>query len=148
MNTTIPVSLAALFFSSLITFAAEKVDLSKLPAPSDKTIDFVKDLKPVLEKSCFGCHGAKPRAKAKYFMNDRQKSIAGGSSKEKAIQVGKADQSPFLHFTADLVEEMEMPPLDKRDRYPKLTKDQIAMVRAWINQGAKWPEGVELKAAP
>ena len=41
----------------------EKVDLSKLPAPSDKTIDFVKDLKPVLEKSCFGCHGAKPRAK-------------------------------------------------------------------------------------
>ena len=41
-------------------------------------------------------------------MNDRKKSIAGGSSKEKA-QVGKADQSPFLHFTADLVEEMEMP---------------------------------------
>ncbi len=60
MNTTIRLSLAALFFSSLITFAAEKVDLSKLPAPSDKTIDFVKDLKPVLEKSCFGCHGAKP----------------------------------------------------------------------------------------
>jgi len=148
MITTIRLSLAALLFSSLITFAAEKVDLSKLPAPSDKTIDFVKDLKPGLEKSCFGCHGAKPRAKAKYFMNDRQKSIAGGSSKEKAILVGKADQSPFLHFTADLVEEMEMPPLDKRDRYPKLTKDQIAMVRAWIDQGAKWPEGVELKATP
>ena len=95
MNTTIRLSLAALFFSSLITFAAEKVDLSKLPAPSDKTIDFVKDLKPVLEKSCFGCHGAKPRAKAKYFMNDRQKSIAGGSSRKG--YPGKADQ-PFLPY--------------------------------------------------
>ena len=30
----------------------------------------------------------------------------------------------------------------------KLTKDQIAMVRAWIDQGAKWPEGVKLKAEP
>ena len=106
------------------------------------------DLKPVLEKSCFCCHGAKPRAKTKYFINDCKKSIAGGISKEKAILVVKADQSPFLYFTADLMEEMEMPPLGRRDRYPKLTKDQIAMVRAWIDQGAKWPEGVELKAAP
>ena len=46
------------------------------------------------------------------------------------------------------MEEMEMPPLGRRDRHPKLTKDQIAMVRAWIDQGAKWPEGVKLKAAP
>ena len=106
------------------------------------------DLMHVLEKSCFCCHGAKPRAKAKYFINDRKKSIGGGSSKEKAILVVKADQSPFLHFTADLMEEMEMPPLGRRDRHPKLTKDQIAMVRAWIDKGAKWPEGVKLKAAP
>ena len=49
------------------------------------------DLKPVLEKSYFCCHEAKHIAKAKYFINDRKKSIAGGSSKEKAILVVKAD---------------------------------------------------------
>ena len=81
-------------------------------------------------------------------MNNREKTLAGGSSKEKAVITGKGDQSPLLHFSADLVEEMEMPPLGKRDNYPKLTKDQLALVRAWIDQGAKWPEGVELKATP
>ena len=81
------------------------------------------NLKPVLEKSCFCCHGAKPKAKAKYFIKDRKRSITGGSSKENAILVVKAGQSPFVYFTADLIEEMEMPPLGRRDRYPKLTKD-------------------------
>ena len=80
-------------------------------------------------------------------MNNREKTIAGGSSDEKAIIVGKSDKSPFVHYISDLVEEMEMPPVDKRDKYAKLTKEQIGLVRAWIDQGAKWPEGVELKAA-
>lgn len=132
----------------LTAMGAETIDTTKLPSASAKQVDFVKDIKPLFEKSCFGCHGAKPRAKAKYFMNNREKTLAGGSSKEKAVIAGKGDQSPLLHFSADLVEEMEMPPLDKRDNYPKLTKDQLALVRAWIDQGAKWPEGVELKAAP
>jgi hypothetical protein len=38
---------------------------------------------------------------------------------------------------SDLVEEYEMPPVDKRDKYPKLTKDEIGLIRAWIDQGAK-----------
>jgi hypothetical protein len=32
---------------------------------------------------------------------------------------------------------MEMPPLEKRKEFPALTKDQIALLRAWIDQGAK-----------
>jgi hypothetical protein len=32
---------------------------------------------------------------------------------------------------------MEMPPTDKREKYPAWTKDQIGLVRAWIDQGAK-----------
>ena len=37
---------------------AEEVDTSKLPAASDKKVDFVKDIKPLFEKSCFNCHGS------------------------------------------------------------------------------------------
>ncbi len=138
---------AAAMLCGLNVYAADEVDTSKLPPASDKKVDFIKDLKPLFEKACFNCHGVKPRAKGKYFMNDREKTIAGGSSDEKAIIVGKSDKSPFVHYIADLVEEMEMPPVDKREKYAKLTKAQIGLVRAWIDQGAKWPEGVELKAA-
>ena len=125
--------------------SAEDVDTSKLPPVNTKQeVDFVRDIKLLFEKSCFGCHGAKPRAKSKYFMNTRQTAIEGGSSKEAAIVVGKSDQSPLVHFLADLVEEMEMPPLDNRDKYPRITKVQIVLIRAWIDQGAKWPDDVKL----
>lgn len=123
---------------------ADDVDVSKLPAAADQEVDFVKDIKPLFEKSCFSCHGSKPRAKSKYFMNKRDVTIKGGSSKEAAVVVGKSAESPLVHFIGDLVEELEMPPVDKREKYPQLTKQQIGVVRAWIDQGAKWPEGVEL----
>jgi len=50
---------------------------------------------------------------------------------------GNSAKSRIIHFSADLVEDMEMPPLDKREKYPPLTKDQIGLLRAWIDQGAK-----------
>ena len=131
--------------ASASTLLAEDVDTRKLPpVNTNQEVDFVRDIKPLFEKSCFSCHGAKPRAKSKYFMNTRQTAIEGGSSKEASIIVGKSDQSPLVHFIADLVEEMEMPPLDNRDKYPKITKEQIALIRAWIDQGAKWPDDVKL----
>ncbi len=131
--------------ASASALLAEDVDTSKLPLVNTKQeVDFIRDIKPLFEKSCFGCHGAKPRAKSKYFMNTRQTAIEGGSSKEAAIIVGKSDQSPLVHFIADLIKEMEMPPIDNRDKYPKITKKQIALIRAWIDQGAEWPENVKL----
>ena len=78
-------------------------------------------------------------------MNNREKTIAGGSSDEKALIVGKSAKSPMIQMISDLIEELEMPPLDKREKYKVLTKTQIGLVRAWIDQGAKWPEGVELQ---
>ncbi len=127
---------------------AQEPDLSKLPEPVDREVDFRKEIKPLLEKSCFGCHGARPRAKSKYFMNDREKTIKGGSSEEAAVVVGKSGKSPLVHFAADLIPELEMPPVDVRDRYPKLTAPQIALLRGWIDQGAKWPEDMELEMPP
>ena len=123
---------------------AEEIDVSKLPAASDKQIDFVKDIKPLFEASCFSCHGSKPRAKSKYFMNKRDATLKGGSSKEAAVVAGKSSEGPLVHFVADLVEELEMPPVDKRDNYPQFSKAQIGLVRAWIDQGAEWPAEVEL----
>ena len=43
----------------------------------------------------------------------------------------------MVAFVSELVEDMEMPPTDKRDKYPALTKEQIGLLRAWIDQGAK-----------
>lgn len=116
---------------------AEDVDTSKLPPAAKKTgLTYAKDISPILEKSCLKCHSGK-RPKSKYRMESLEDIIKGGSSDEAAIVKGKSDKSPFVWYIADLVEELEMPPLDKREKYPVLTKDQIGLVRAWIDQGAK-----------
>lgn len=128
----------ALVLAAGIAHAADegKPDLSKLPKAADKAgLTYEKDIKPIFEKSCVKCHsGEKP--KGKYSMESLEAVIKGGKE-GKGIVAGKSTESPVLLFSADAVVDMEMPPTDKRDKFPALTKDQLALVRAWIDQGAK-----------
>jgi Planctomycete cytochrome C len=112
-------------------------DVAKLPpAAKSEGLTFEKDIKPILEKSCVKCHsGDKP--KSKYRMDGLASVIKGGESDDAAIIPGNSAKSPLVAYISDLVEDMEMPPTDKRDKYPALTKEQIGLIRAWIDQGAK-----------
>jgi Planctomycete cytochrome C len=114
-----------------------KPDMSKVPPASDKKgLTFAKDVQPILTKSCAKCHGG-DRPKSKYSMDTLASVIKGGKSGHPAVVPGHSDKSPMVLFTSDAVEDMEMPPTEKRDRYPALTKEQIGILRAWIDQGAK-----------
>lgn len=138
-NQTLVLSALTALAVSLLTAAAadKKVDVSKLPPPSDKQgLTFDKDIKPMLESSCLKCHGAE-KPKSKYRVDSREALIKGGESEEASIVPGKSDKSPIVWYVADLIEDMEMPPVDKREKYPALKKDQIGLLRAWIDQGAK-----------
>lgn len=131
---------AGLVLSLGVAKAADKpkdIDVSKLPpAAAKKDLTYDKDVKPILEKSCVKCHsGEKP--KGKFRLDTREAMMKGGESDEKPIVAGNSAKSPVIHYTSDLVEDMEMPPLDKREKYPPLTKEQIGVLRAWIDQGAK-----------
>ncbi|HIG27689.1 MAG TPA: hypothetical protein EYQ50_07755 [Verrucomicrobiales bacterium] len=130
------------------TFAEDKIEIDdlkekmsalakKLPTASDKKIVFEKDIKPLLEKSCYGCHGDKKRPKGKFRIDNREKALKGGSEGV-AIVSGKSAKSSLMYYITDMINEYEMPPLEKREKYPKLTKKQIGLVRAWIDQDLKF----------
>ena len=70
-------------------------------------------------------------------MDSREAILKGGESKEGAIVPGKSATSSLVRYAADAVKEMEMPPLEKRDKFPKLSTSEIGLFRAWIDQGAK-----------
>jgi uncharacterized membrane protein len=125
----------ALSTFTMAAFAAEP-DISKLPPAAKKAgVTFDADIKPIIEKSCLKCHsGEKPKGK---FRVDTKENILKGADGEKVVEVGNSAKSEMIHVVADLVADEEMPPLDKRDKYPALTKDQIGLLRAWIDQGAK-----------
>ena len=116
-----------------------KLDIKKLPpVAAQKGVTYEKDIKPILEKSCVKCHG-EDKPKSKYRLDSREAMIKGGKSNEAAVVPGKSDKSPIVFQISDLMEDedLRMPPTDKRDKYPPLTKDQIGLIRAWIDQGAK-----------
>lgn len=134
MKTAVILALSALPVA--VVLAAEP-DITKLPPPAaKKDLTFTKDIKPLLENSCLKCHGAE-KPKSKYRVDSREAMIKGGESGDAAIIPGKSEKSLVVLYAADLVVDMEMPPTDKREKYPAWTKDQIALVRAWIDQGAK-----------
>jgi len=114
-----------------------KVDTSKLPPASDKQgVTYANDIKPIFDKSCIKCHGAeKPKAKL------RLDSLAGalkGGEDGKVIEPGKSADSRLVHNVAHLGDEDNwMPPPNNKANIPPLTSEQVGLIRAWIDQGAK-----------
>jgi uncharacterized membrane protein len=123
--------------STAVTLVAASVDTSKLPAPSSqKGVTYAKDIKPILDKSCVRCHGAE-RPKAGLRLDGLETALKG-TKDGKVIQPGKSADSVLVHAIAQLgAEDHWMPPVGNKAGIGPLTKEQVALIRAWIDQGAK-----------
>ena len=115
------------------SLSAADVDVSKLPAASTKTgLSFDKDIKPIFDKSCIKCHGAE-KQKGKLRLDTLEATLKGGENGESVVK-GNSAKSTLVHTIARLEPYAAMPPDGKGD---PLSKEQIGIVRAWIDQGAK-----------
>jgi hypothetical protein len=92
-------------------------------------VDFVRDIQPILRTACFTCHG--PDKHKGGLRLDRKASAFGTG----VVVPGHSADSPLVRRVAGLGNEPRMPP-----RGAPLTPRQIALLRAWIDQGAGWPE--------
>ncbi|MBL9166746.1 MAG: c-type cytochrome [Verrucomicrobiales bacterium] len=118
-------------FATLGAHAAP--DLSKLPPPSTKTgITFAADIKPIFEKSCVKCHGAE-KQKGKLRVDTLEATLKGSENGE-ILTKGDSKKGSLVVSIARLDEDSAMPPDGKGD---PLTKEQVGLIRAWIDQGAK-----------
>ena len=131
LNTTI---VSAIAVSVLTASAADKkVDTSKLPPASDKKgVTYQDDIKPIFQKTCFKCHGQE-KQKGKLRLDSLEAALKGGEE-GKILTPGKSAESGIVLAVARLDEDTAMPPAEKGD---PLTKEQIGLIRAWIDQGAK-----------
>ena len=116
-------------------FAAD-VDTSKLPAASTKTgVTFATDIKPIFETSCVKCHGAQ-KPKGKLRLDSLEGVLKGGD--DKVVEPGNSAKSMLVLNIAHLGDSDDfMPPPKNKLGLKKLTDEQIGLVRAWIDQGAK-----------
>jgi ankyrin repeat protein len=115
------------------------------PVSSRAVVHFTPEIAPMLERSCLSCHsGQKP--KGGFDLSTRDHALKGGQSGEPALVPSQPERSALLRFVQDQVEDLEMPPLAKRSKYPPLSREEIAKLEDWIVQGAAWPAEVILRA--
>ena len=128
-----------LAFSLVIAQAAEKpgVDLSKIPPASDKAgVTYATDIKPIFSNSCVRCHGAE-KPKARLRLDGLEAALKGGED-GKVILPGNSAGSMLIHCVAHVGKpDTFMPPPRNKANIQPLTKEQIGLIRAWIDQGAK-----------
>ncbi len=129
-------------------------DATKLPPPAAKDgVTYATDIRPIFEVSCFRCHGAE-RQKGKLRLDSLEAALKGGEDGA-VIIAGNSAKSPLVVAVARLDPDSAMPPIRKQHGGsssgaspaggppgapppPKpLTAEQVSLVRAWIDQGAK-----------
>jgi len=110
--------------------------LIALPAAA-APVDFVHDVRPILDRHCIECHGEK-KQKSGLRLDVKAAAFKGGDGEGPAIVAGNARESPLIRFVTSADPEQRMPP--KGDRLPPA---QIATLTRWIDEGAVWPDGVD-----
>lgn len=116
----------------------------EIPAPAESNIEFAADIKPILERSCTKCHANGKRKGG--FSIDHLHSFIGGGDSGPAVIEGKSAESLLIKLVLSNDPDERMP--SKGDR---LTLADIAVLRAWIDQGLKWEKGftfVKFRNAP
>ena len=115
-----------------------KVDLSKLPPAATKAnVTYATDIKPIFEASCVKCHGAeKPKAGLK--LNSLEGALKG-TKEGKVIEPGQSTKSSLVISVACISDDEDawMPPKNNKAKIAPLTKEQVSLIRAWVDQGAK-----------
>ena len=103
-------------------------------------IDFVQDVKPVLEFNCVSCHRA-DNAKGKLRLDEKEFAF---KSKD-VISPGDPEESSLYWMTTLPPDDDEiMPPIKNEDKDYPLRKPEQTILKQWIKEGAKWPDGVKL----
>jgi len=111
-------------------FPAAAAIRSDLALP--QVVDFWRDVMPIFEVSCIGCHG--PKKQRANFRVDRRKDFFAPGDGKPLVVPRDANASRLLAIVSGEVKGMK-----DADAH-RLLPDEIGLLKVWINAGADWPE--------
>src|SRR5438067_2579336 len=108
------------------------------PAPTEaRTVSYLREVRPILAQHCFQCHGPDEAArKAKLRLDLKDAAFAERKGRHVIAPGDLPGSLVWERITTDEADR-RMPPDGKAQ---PLTAKQIATLKAWIEQGAKWEE--------
>ena len=115
--------------------------LTASAAPADDApIDYATQVKPILARHCAACHGVKKQQVG--LRIDSARGMLDGGDSGPAIVPGEAAKSLLFQAVTGTEGASQMPPDGS-----KLSDEEIATIRKWINDGAKYPADELTEAA-
>ncbi|MFH5803342.1 PSD1 and planctomycete cytochrome C domain-containing protein [Alienimonas sp. DA493] len=103
------------------------------PSADAGAVDFARDVQPILEGHCTDCHGEWVQ-ESNLRLDSRLGMQTGGDTGSTVLKPGDAEGSYLLDVVRHRDPGMEMPPDSEM-----IPVEEIAVLRAWIEQGAVWP---------
>ena len=127
----------AAFLATLLTVFLP-AEIARAEAPPE----FEKDVKPLLERHCFECHGARAQ-EGDLRLDVKAAALKGGESKEPAIVPGSSEKSRLIKLVTS-----NDPKLAMAHEEVRLKPEEVALLRKWIDSGAHWTDAGEAPPAP
>jgi mono/diheme cytochrome c family protein len=126
--------MTAMRFSSIVLLSGLALPAIAARGDDARPVDYVQDVKPIFAKHCTACHGAE-KQKSGLRLDSVGLAKRGGDSGP-AIEPGKSAESLLVQAITGAEGVAAMPPKGE----PLLTNDEIALLKLWIDQGAKGPD--------
>ncbi|MBL8218048.1 MAG: PSD1 domain-containing protein [Bryobacterales bacterium] len=102
--------------------------------PLGAAVDFASQVRPLLERHCYSCHGPK-MAMHGLRLDGRAFAMKGGESGVPAVMPGRKTQSLLYRYIAGMEKNLRMPPAGNA-----LPAADVELLGKWIDEGALWPD--------
>jgi uncharacterized protein DUF1553/uncharacterized protein DUF1549/cytochrome c len=129
----------ALLFFLALPARIEAQTGGRLPGSASHVVEYERDVRPIFQEKCYGCHGAALQMNG-LRLDNRAAALAGGYSGP-VIRPGKSAESLLIHRVLGTVKLKVMPPTGER-----LSAEQVGVLRVWIDEGAQWPDEATVEA--
>lgn len=118
-------------------FAVLSLSVCLLNAADDPPVDFVRQIKPIFAERCIECHNSET---LNGELNLQNRELASKKRKNGPVIAPKEPEKSMLYIVLTLPpsEQKAMPATAHR-----IPKTDIQIIRRWIEEGAKWPDGKE-----
>jgi len=122
--------------AALLAFAGAEAQQTPKSAALPERVQFNRDVRPILSENCLKCHGPDARARKADLRLDTKDGTFGALEEGRfAVVPGNLEKSELWKRITTTDSDDKMPPAKSGK---KLTKQQVEVLRRWIEQGAPW----------
>jgi len=102
--------------------------------PAKPPVNFARDVRPILAKNCFACHGPDESARAAALRLDLREAAVAARGGHPALVPGTPEKSALIQRIVAAGARRMPPPTAG----PALTPEQVATLKTWVQQGANY----------